>query len=136
MTKQAFTILLCEDDSMIGPMYEDQLHSEGYRVIRVVSGDKIIPAIRTHVPDVVLLDMILPKKMGFEILQELKNEENKRYQHIPVIMLSNLHQDDVIASAKRLGAVEYLVKSDITPKEIGIKVKQYLPHRESGESRK
>ena len=121
------TILLCEDDELVGPMYEDFLTMDGYNVVRVKNGAEVIPAIREHCPALVLLDMIMPNKMGFEVLQDLVKEENERCKHVPVVMLSNLHQEEVVASAKRLGVAEYIVKSDITPKELGERIRQYIP---------
>lgn len=127
METQKHIILLCEDDPFIAPMYAHELQREGYNVIMVESGDKVIPTMHEYRPELVILDMILPGEMGFEVLQDLQKETDLACKNTPVVMLSNLNQQDVIDNAKRLGAVEYLVKSRITPKELGDKIREYIP---------
>ena len=90
-----------------------------------VDGNEAIAFAKEKVPDIILLDLIMPEKNGFETLEELKKMPETK--DIPVIVLSNLGQDTDIKQSKDLGAVDYLIKSNYSMPEVIEKIKMYLP---------
>ena len=114
-------ILLVEDDKFLSVALGDKLTREGFTVIKAINGQEATAKIRIQRPDLILLDLIMPQKNGFEVLAELKLDEATK--KIPVIILSNLGQDADIRKAKELGAHEYLVKSDVEMKTVVEKIK-------------
>src|SRR6185295_11691367 len=104
-------ILLAEDDRILRKAGEVSLKKKGYEVICAVDGEEALAKARDHKPDIVLLDVMMPKLNGFEVLQALKAEPGIR--DIPVIMLTNLEQPSDIKRARDAGAHSYLVKSNM-----------------------
>lgn len=117
-------ILLVEDDKFLSTALGDKLTREGFTVIKAVNGQEAVTKIRSQQPDLILLDLIMPQKNGFEVLAEIKLEQT--FKHIPVIVLSNLGQEADIKKAKELGAVDYLVKSDVEMRTVVEKIKAEL----------
>ena len=117
-------ILLVEDDAFISHAYKDGLERAGLEVLLATDGEQAMTQLHAHRPQLVLLDLIMPIKNGFEVLTEL--QQDKKYKGIPVIVLSNLGQDSDMAKAKALGAVDYFIKSNTSMKEVIEKVKGYL----------
>ncbi|MBU0722436.1 response regulator [Patescibacteria group bacterium] len=117
-------ILLVEDDQYIVRAYKDGLMRAGFEVLIASDGNEALEKIKKDLPDLILLDLIMPVKNGFEVLEELKmNGETKK---IPVAILSNLGQDSDIKKGKALGAIDYLIKSNFSMKEVVEKVKFYI----------
>lgn len=116
-------ILLVEDDLMIVDMYKTSLEKEGYEVVTTDKGSEAIALAKKEKPAMVLLDIILPEIDGFSILQELKKETTKK---IPVLMLTNLGQESDYKKAIEMGAVGYFIKSQHTPADIMVKIKELL----------
>src|SRR3989344_5172363 len=113
--KKAF-ILVAEDDLFYANVYKVKLAREGYDVAVVGNGEWVMRTIQKRKPDLILLDLVMPVKDGFETLKEIKaNDVNKS---IPVVVLSNLGQDEDIKKAKQMGAVDYLVKTNISIKQL------------------
>ena len=117
-------ILFVDDDNFLRKVYKAELSEQGYDVILAADGEEGLEKARISDPDLVILDMIMPKKNGFEVLTELQN--NPATQNIPVIILSNLGQEDDVKKGLDLGAVDYLVKDNITLTTIVEKVSFYL----------
>lgn len=117
-------ILLAEDDRLISRAYEACLKTEGFEVNAVFDGDEALAAIKNKTPDLILLDLIMPNKNGFEFLEEMR--ANSDWKKIPVIILSNLGQDSDIDRAKKMGTVDYLIKSDSSIQQVIDRVKKYL----------
>ena len=117
-------VLLVEDDKFLSLALTDKLTREGFTVIKAVNGDEALAKIKLERPDLVLLDLIMPQKTGFEVLADMKLEPSAR--NIPVIVLSNLGQEVDIKKAKDLGARDYLVKSDVEMKTVVEKIKAEL----------
>ncbi len=117
-------ILVAEDDPMVMKLYKAKLELEGFEVIEASDGRDALDKLKLK-PDLILLDLMMPIMDGFEFLENIK--DNKDYQKIPVIVLSILGQDVDVQRAKELGAVDYLVKSEMTPKQVVEKIRQYLP---------
>jgi len=108
---QPATILLAEDDRILRKAGEATLKKRGYAVIAAVDGEDALAKAREHKPDLILLDVIMPKLQGFEVLASLKSDAATR--DIPVIMLSNLQDESDVRKATDAGALDYLVKSNV-----------------------
>ena len=117
-------VLIVEDDQMLGDMYGTKFTAEGFTVLRASDGAEGIKLARAEKPDAILLDVIMPKLDGFAALQELKAD--KTVAKIPVIMLTNLGQEEDVKKGKELGAADYFVKANQTPSEIVAKVKALI----------
>ena len=115
-------ILFIEDNPAIQKTFSEILTQEGYQVIPAIDGEIGLSLAKKEKPDLILLDLILPKKDGFEVLKELKAEEQTK--EIPVIVISVLEGSEDIQKAIEAGANSYLVKSDYTPEELVRKVKE------------
>lgn len=117
-------ILVVEDDKMIGAMYKTKLESSGFEAIWTENGAVGLETAKKELPDMVLLDIILPQLDGFSVLAELKNDSKTK--GIPVIILTNLGTEEDIEKGNKLGAVDYIVKANLTPTEVIDKVNQHL----------
>lgn len=102
-------ILIAEDDAFFQKFYTSKLTEKGFEVILSVDGEDAIQKITQEKPDLVLLDIIMPKKDGFEVLTAVK--ANIETQDIPIIVFSSLGQEDDVKKAKSLGAIDYIYKS-------------------------
>jgi len=114
-------LLIVEDEETLVKVLQEKFEREGFEVKVALDGEEAISAARDFKPDMVLLDLILPKKHGLEVLKELKADSELR--EAPVIVLSNLDTDEDIKKALALGAVDYYVKVQHPLKEIIEKVK-------------
>ncbi len=117
-------ILVAEDDKFLANVLLSKLQKEGFEVIHTFEGEEALAKIRKKRPDLVLLDLILQVKDGFDVLKELKADESLK--SIPVIILSNLGQDEDIKRGQELGAEDYLVKTNFSLKEVVEKIKSHL----------
>jgi DNA-binding response OmpR family regulator len=114
-------ILLIEDDPFILKMYSTKFQLEKFEVKVADDGQKGMDAVGEFQPDIILLDLMMPQINGFDVLQMLKGAEATA--KIPVIVLSNLSQEYDIKRAKELGAADYIVKTELTPREVVEKIK-------------
>lgn len=117
-------ILVTEDDAALREALVDYLTKEEFEVIAAVNGEEGVEMTKKELPDLLLLDIILPKKDGFEVLKEIKADEKTK--NIPVILLTNLESLSDIERALQLGATTYLVKADHSLEEVVAKVKEFL----------
>jgi DNA-binding response OmpR family regulator len=124
MTEHKSSILIVEDDQTIATMYYVSLTNDGYDVSVAENGEQGLTLARETHPGVILLDIIMPKMDGFSLLKELKNDEETR--EIPVVLLTNLGQEEDKERGEELGASDYLVKTDYTPRQVSEKIKTYL----------
>ena len=115
-------IAIIEDDTRLAEIYQKLLGLEGYEVF-IVSNINAVETLRSNKPDLLLLDIILPGKSGFDILEEIRVKHNSK---TPVIIISNLDQDNDKALAKNLGISDYIVKSDISLRTLMSKINQAL----------
>ncbi|MBI3250550.1 MAG: response regulator [Candidatus Andersenbacteria bacterium] len=123
MAQQKALILLVEDDSFISGMYQTKLVSLGYTVELREDGQAAWDRLQEDpLPDLVLLDVVLPKKDGFEILEALRAD--KRTKDTPVILLTNLGQKPDIERGVKLGADDYIIKAHFTPSEVVEKIQK------------
>ncbi len=119
-------VLMIEDDSAIAEMYRLQLEHDGFRVTVATTGELAFSTLSGSEPDVVLLDLLLPDRSGFEVLAAI----NERFpNHPPVVILSNYGEPSMIDRGRSLGAVEYLVKSRVTPGEVSERIPMWAEQR-------
>ncbi len=103
-------ILLAEDDAFLSTLLKTRLEREGFTVTVVGRGDEVLPALKKTKGDLLLLDIILPGKVGYEVLDDLEKADLKT----PFIVISNLAQEEDMKRAKQYGALEYFVKAHIS----------------------
>lgn len=122
-------VLMIEDDSSIADMYRVQLEHDGYRVTVATTGELGFSELTESAPDIVLLDLLLPDRSGFEVLDML----NQRLPgHPPVVILSNYGEPSMMDRGRALGAVEYLVKSRVTPADVSNQIPRWVEQSRGG----
>lgn len=117
-------VLLVEDNDFIRNMYQLKLAKSDIEVIEAVDGAMALQKIKEHQPDVVLLDLMMPNVSGIEVLKELKKQGLT--PKLPVVVLTNVMDQQTIDEAKGLGARDYIVKTDLTPSQVLDKIKPFL----------
>lgn len=117
-------IAIIEDDEIFSTVLHDELKGAGFDVVHAPDGESGLRAVRSHRPDLVLLDLVLPKLNGFEVLKALR--ESPDTSGIPVIVLSVLGSDEDIKTCLRLGGEDYFVKSQHSLAEIVERVKEFV----------
>lgn len=122
-SKTSPRILVAEDDTLYAKVYKNKLTKEGYEVTVVGNGVEALKQAKLIMPDLMLLDLIMPEMDGFEVLKKIK--EDAATKKIRVIVMSNLGQDSDIAKAKELGAEEYFVKTNMSIMDLMDKIKSY-----------
>lgn len=105
-------ILIAEDDKFLGNAYRVKLTKAGFEVQLARDGQEVLTTLATFIPDVLLLDLMMPVKDGFTTLEEIK--ANPNLKSIPVIVASNLGQKEDFERALKLGAADFVVKSDLS----------------------
>jgi len=123
MPKKKATILIVEDDPMQVMMYKEQFLNQGYNVL-TASNEKDALIQTEKKPDLVFLDLLLGNFDGIEILQKIR--DNAKTKDLRVIILTNFQKNGLKTKALKLGALDYLVKSSLIPKELVEKAEQYL----------
>ncbi|MCK5027007.1 MAG: response regulator [Candidatus Pacebacteria bacterium] len=123
-TSNKGVILLVEDDVFMRELFAKNLREAGFEVYDVADAVIAEKALKDNMPDVILLDLLLPGKSGFQFLSELKRKE--KYTHIPVVVVSNLGSKGDIDRALDLGAVDFLVKANATIDEIVMKAGEHI----------
>jgi len=129
--RQAVHVLLIEDDAAIADMYRVQLEYDRYRVTVATTGESGFAALASAQPDIVLLDLLLPDRSGLEIMADLKSRFPK---HPPVVILSNYGEPTMIDKGMSLGALEYLVKSRVTPATVSQSIPGWIEQARRGRS--
>lgn len=117
-------ILIIEDDPFLSEMYTAKLTQSGFNVEVAYDGKEGLIKARTVKPDLILLDVVLPKMDGYEVLEEIKKDVNLR--KTPVIFLTNLDQKDEVDKGVKLGARAYIIKARFTPSAVVDKIKEIL----------
>lgn len=117
------TILLVEDEEMLSSMYKTKFEKEGYTIAVAADGEAALETAKNGTFDIVLLDIILPKLDGFAVLKSLRAMD--AYKQVPIIMLTNLGQEEDVEKGKKLGATDYMVKANFTPSQVLEKVQAF-----------
>jgi DNA-binding response OmpR family regulator len=115
-------ILLAEDDSFLSTLLKTRIEREGFAVTVVGRGDEVVPALKKQKHDLLLLDIILPGKVGYEILDDL----DKFGMKTPFMVISNLAQQEDIKRAKEYGAIEYFIKAHIAIDDLIKRIRTFL----------
>jgi len=117
-------VLLVEDDRFLRRACEKSLQQQGFTVSTAPDGEEALRAIHADPPDIILLDLLMPKVSGFEVLRDIRSDEKTR--SIPVIILTNSSKETDIREIESLGVSAYLVKANLSLAELGSRVKQAL----------
>ncbi|MFA6227813.1 MAG: response regulator [Patescibacteria group bacterium] len=124
MKDKKINILIVEDDVFLADLYKTKFALEGFKVVVAYDGEKGWEAARKGSPDIILLDLVLPKMSGFDILKSLKADS--KLEKIPVILLTNLSQKSDVEKGLKLGAKDYLIKAHFMPSEVVEKIKKLI----------
>jgi DNA-binding response OmpR family regulator len=122
--KKIPTILIVEDDPVLSKMYSEKFKFEGFNVYVALNGEDGLKAATEEKIDIILLDLMLPRLSGSELLAKLR--DNEKGKNIRVIALTNLAETEEKNKVLKLGALDYLIKAMQTPEEVVTKVKAYL----------
>lgn len=117
-------IVIVEDEEALARVLKEKFETEEFTVELAMDGKAALPVIKKFQPDLVLLDLMLPKRDGIDVLRDIKSDRD--LENLPVIVLSNLDGDEDIKQAIALGAKDYFVKSQHPIKEVVEKVKDFL----------
>jgi CheY-like chemotaxis protein len=117
-------ILLVEDEEIILDLLQRKLTKEGYEILVARDGDEGLKIMREVKPDLILLDIVMPKMGGFEVMEEM--QKDKELSKIPVIVISNSGQPVELDRAQKLGAKDWLIKTEFDPQEVVDKVKKQI----------
>jgi len=118
------TILLVEDDPFLIDIYKSKLKEVGFEIETAEDGEKALRKTKEKKPDLMLLDIVLPKIDGWEILKKIRSDPGLK--DLKVIVLSNLGQKEEVEKGMALGATKYLIKAHFTPSEVVEEVKKLL----------
>ncbi len=124
VTDEDVDVLFVEDDPAVAEMYKLKLELDGYRVRVAKSGEEGLEQARASPPDIIFLDIRLPKMDGFAVLEQLRAHRLTR--NIPVIILSNYGERELIDQGLKLGALDYLIKSETTPASLSKGVQDWV----------
>lgn len=113
-------ILLVEDEEIMIDLLQKKLTQEGYEISVARDGEEGLKAMKEEKPDLILLDIIMPKMGGFEVMEEM--QKNKELKEIPIIVISNSGQPVELSRAQKLGAKDWLIKTEFDPQEVLDKV--------------
>jgi CheY-like chemotaxis protein len=109
-------VLLVEDDQALAQMYRVKLERDGYTVRVAGDGEEALGMVAEWLPDLIFLDIRLPRMDGLAFLERLRRAQ--RTQNIPVVIVSNYSEEELVARGLQLGALEYLIKSQTTPGQL------------------
>ncbi|HOF42315.1 MAG TPA: response regulator [Candidatus Moranbacteria bacterium] len=136
MENKKRTVLIAEDEEDLREMYTQALSGQGFEVLQAINGNEAIEWLerRGKEIDMVLLDIVMPALDGLETLEKIK--KNESLKNIPIIVFTNLNNEEDKQQAFALGANGYFVKSQHTPAELVAKIKQFFSEKESGTGKK
>lgn len=117
-------ILLAEDDIQLIDMYRRKFELEGFEVFVAEDGQEALDVLNTFIPDIILLDIMMPKVNGLEVLRHIRQDPLKK--NFLVVILTNLGNESTAEEIYKLGATDYIVKADMTPLEVVNRVKEIL----------
>ena len=122
-------VLIVEDEKVLGEILMTKLRREGYDVQWEMDGEAGLSTMRANKPDLILLDIVMPKKDGYEVLEEMRKDES--IKDIPVIVISNSGQPVEIERILKLGVKDYIIKAQFSPDEVLGKMEKYLGGKEA-----
>ncbi len=119
-------ILLIEDDVFLSSLLKNRFQKENIEIIHAKDGEEAEKILTEIKPDLILLDIMLPKKSGFEVMEEIRSYPQFQIQDVPIIIISNLGQPEDISKGERLGASGYFIKAKTSIDDLIEKVKSFL----------
>jgi DNA-binding response OmpR family regulator len=122
-------ILIIEDEKVLGEILLTKLHREGFDANWEMDGEAGLAAMRANKPDLILLDIVMPKKDGYEVLEDMQKDDSLK--KIPVIVISNSGQPVEIERILKLGVKDYIIKAQFSPEEVLAKIAQYIEPKEA-----
>ncbi len=117
-------ILIVEDEKILAEMYHDVFVQAGFKVFSVIESKEGLEIARKEKPDLIVLDILLPRESGISFLEKLK--QDAKISSIPVVIFTNYDGPDTKKKAKKLGIKDYLIKANFTPQQFVSKIKGYL----------
>jgi len=118
------SVLIVEDDQFISKAFKETFEAEGFVVKVAFNGEEALSILRKFMPDIILLDLVMPVKNGFEVLKDVKRQD--KLSKIPIIVATNLGEEQYIVKAKEMGANDYILKSELSLSDLVKKVKLRL----------
>src|SRR5438445_1691571 len=128
--EEEIRVLFVEDDPTLAEMYRTKLELDGYVVDIARDGEEALARLSAELPDLVFMDIRLPKIDGIRVLEELRERDQTR--HLPVVILSNYSDDDWRVRVRELGALEWLVKTSTTPGQVSGQIQSWTKPGQSG----
>lgn len=119
-------IMIVEDYKILREVISDKFTKEGFDVFAAANGSEALDNLSSFSPDIILLDVVMPGLNGFEVLNKIRSNPDSGIAKTVIIMLSNLGDDEDVQKAMRLGADDYLIKSNFTVSEIIEKIKRFF----------
>lgn len=116
------TILFVEDDPFLIDIYSAKLKEAGFEIEIAKDGEECLAKVKEKKPDLIVLDIVLPKISGWEVLKEIKKDRNLK--DLKIIIFSNLGQKNEVEEGLRMGAAQYLIKAHYTPSEVVREIKK------------
>lgn len=124
-TQSKGTLLLVEDDDLLSRAYCDGFEKAGFVVMVATDGAEAEEILQEIKPDIIVLDLVIPVKNGFEVLRDLQRKKEE-YRNIPIVVLSVLAERNDVDSAHELGAIDYLVKSQFSMQEVINRIAEHV----------
>lgn len=124
MADKKSIVVLVEDDSVLADMYIKKFQMEGFTIEHALDGEEGLALVKKLKPDIVLLDIMMPKKNGLDTLKDIRADAELKNTF--VVLLTNVGEQSYVDEGTRLGANQYLMKSNFTPREIVDKVREWL----------
>ena len=125
--QKQYSVLIIEDNPRVTKIYKTKLQFEGFQTLVAPNGEEGLEKAKRNNPDLILLDVMLPGVSGFEVLKKLK--DNPKTREIPVLILSNLAPAKEQEQGRKLGAVDYFVKTDVSIFQVVEKIKELIKSR-------
>ncbi len=131
MSSAIKTVLVVEDEEMLAKMYEERFSFAGFNVVVANDGEAGIKMFEEKTPDIIILDVILPKKEGLEVLKEIRESSNNK-KNIPIIILTNLDfTENMLGIIKKYPPTEYYMKASIDLKDLVMKAEELLLEKDN-----
>ncbi|MFH1565090.1 MAG: response regulator [bacterium] len=128
MDDKNIKILIAEDDVLLQDIWKQKISKEGFNVATAINGAETLEKIESLKPDFLLLDIIMPKADGFEVLKKIRAHPDKKIREMIVIVLSNLGSEEDIKKAEQLGSDSYIIKAMFSTEDVINKVREYQKH--------
>ena len=124
--KHQSSILIVEDEPLLGNLLRQRLEREGFKVTLARDGEEALNVLREMTPNLILLDIILPKISGFELMEKINSDPTLASNKAPIVIISNLGQESDVARGQTLGAIGYFVKAQLSIEDLVGRVKEFF----------